>query len=106
MASRLGHKADEESEFPPQLPRLSGPKGRLAAGGETEPVDLLLNDTFAGGRNPINGYLGDPPLAMAVLDRLVDGGIVLKLTSQSYRAHRAKQLRPPTESANKTSSQK
>ncbi len=36
-------------------------------------------------------YLGDPPLAMAVLDRIVDGAIVLKLTGKSYRAHRAKQ---------------
>lgn len=37
-------------------------------------------------------YLDDPPLAMAVLDRIVDGAIVLKLTGRSYRAHRAKQL--------------
>ena len=44
-------------------------------------------------------YLGDPPLAMAVLDRIVDGAIVLKLTGKSYRAHRAKQLPAPAESA-------
>ena len=37
-------------------------------------------------------YLSDPPLVMAVLDRIVDGAIVLKLTGKSYRAHRAKQL--------------
>lgn len=37
-------------------------------------------------------YLGDPPLAMAALDRIVDGAIVLKLTGKSYRAHRAKQV--------------
>ena len=37
-------------------------------------------------------YLNDPPLAMAVLDRIVDRAIVLKLTGKSYRAHRAKQL--------------
>jgi len=42
-------------------------------------------------------YLGDPPLAMAVLDRIVDGAIVLKLTGKSYRAHRAKQLPVPDE---------
>ena len=36
-------------------------------------------------------YLGDPPLAMAFLDRLVDGAIILKLKGKSYRAHRAKQ---------------
>ncbi len=35
-------------------------------------------------------YLGDPPLAMAFLDRLVDGAIILKLTGRSYRAHRAR----------------
>jgi DNA replication protein DnaC len=36
-------------------------------------------------------YLGDAPLAMAILDRLVDGAIVLKIEGRSYRAHRAKQ---------------
>jgi DNA replication protein DnaC len=35
-------------------------------------------------------YLGDPPLAMAFLDRVVDGAIVLKIRGKSYRAHRAK----------------
>ena len=30
-------------------------------------------------------YLGDPPLAMAFLDRLVDGAIVMKLEGDSYR---------------------
>jgi DNA replication protein DnaC len=35
-------------------------------------------------------YLGDPPLAMAFLDRLVDGAVILKLTGRSYRAHRAR----------------
>jgi len=33
-------------------------------------------------------YLGDPPLAMALLDRVVDGAIVLKLRGKSYRAER------------------
>jgi DNA replication protein DnaC len=47
-------------------------------------------------------YLGDPPLAMAFLDRIVDGAIVLKLEGKSYRAHRAQRVdaRP----ADKTSS--
>ena len=40
-------------------------------------------------------YLGDVPLAMAFLDRLVDGAIILKIKGKSYRAHRAKQ---PTKS--------
>jgi len=34
-------------------------------------------------------YLGDPPLAMALLDRIVDGAIIVKITGKSYRAHRA-----------------
>jgi DNA replication protein DnaC len=38
-------------------------------------------------------YLGDPPLAMAFLDRVVDGAVLLKIRGKSYRAHRAK--KPP-----------
>jgi DNA replication protein DnaC len=38
-------------------------------------------------------YLGDPPLAMAFLDRIVDGAILHKIRGKSYRAHRAK--KPP-----------
>jgi len=34
-------------------------------------------------------YLGDPPLATAFLNRLVDGAMILKLNGRSYRAHRA-----------------
>jgi DNA replication protein DnaC len=37
-------------------------------------------------------YLGDAPLALAFLDRLVDGALVLKLRGRSYRAARAKNL--------------
>ncbi len=37
-------------------------------------------------------YLADPPLAMAILDRIVDGAIILKLTGKSYRAGRVKKL--------------
>ena len=33
-------------------------------------------------------YLGDAPLAMALTDRLVFVAIILKITGQSYRAHR------------------
>jgi len=41
-------------------------------------------------------YLGDPPLAMAFLDRMVDGAIILKTKGQSYRAHRAEQASAST----------
>jgi DNA replication protein DnaC len=33
-------------------------------------------------------YLGDGPLAMALLDRLVEGATIVKLQGQSYRVHR------------------
>jgi DNA replication protein DnaC len=35
-------------------------------------------------------YLGDPPLATAFLDRLVDGAVIMTLTGRSYRAARAR----------------
>lgn len=38
-------------------------------------------------------YLGDPPLAMAMLDRLVDGAIVIKIKGPSYRASRSRKLK-------------
>lgn len=34
-------------------------------------------------------YLGDTPLALALLDRIVDGAIILKINGKSYRAYRA-----------------
>ncbi|MGH7879864.1 MAG: IS21-like element helper ATPase IstB [Candidatus Binataceae bacterium] len=36
-------------------------------------------------------YLGDEHLAMALLDRVVDGATILKLTGKSYRIHRGDQ---------------
>jgi DNA replication protein DnaC len=33
-------------------------------------------------------YLGDAPLAMAMLDRVVDGATIVKLKGKSYRVHR------------------
>ena len=35
-------------------------------------------------------YLPDGPLAMAFLDRLVEGEIILKVKGKSYRAEQAK----------------
>jgi DNA replication protein DnaC len=40
-------------------------------------------------------YLGDPPLAMAMLDRVVDGAIIQRFDGKSYRAHRAAQKGKP-----------
>ena len=39
-------------------------------------------------------YLGDPPLAMALLDRVVDGAIIHKFKGKSYRPERGR--RKPT----------
>ena len=39
-------------------------------------------------------YLGDPPLAMAFLDRIVDGAIIVKINGKSYRAHRSRPTPP------------
>lgn len=36
-------------------------------------------------------YLGDPPLAMALLDRMVDDAIIQRFEGKSYRAYRAEQ---------------
>jgi DNA replication protein DnaC len=33
-------------------------------------------------------YLGDAPLAMAFLDRIVDGALIVKMKGKSYRVHR------------------
>ncbi len=41
-------------------------------------------------------YLPDGPIAMAFLDRLVEGAIILKIKGKSYRAHRPKNGVKPT----------
>ena len=43
-------------------------------------------------------YLGDPPLAMAFLDRVVDGALLMKipLQAKSHRASRAQRIDSPT----------
>jgi DNA replication protein DnaC len=51
---------------------------------------LVTNIDFAAWSD----YLGDPPLAMAFLDRVVDGAIILKIKGKSYRAHRAGTVKP------------
>jgi DNA replication protein DnaC len=44
-------------------------------------------------------YLGDAPLAMAILDRLVDGAIRLKIEGRSYRASRVQRPDAPVVAA-------
>jgi hypothetical protein len=42
-------------------------------------------------------YLGDPPLAMAFLDRVVDGALLMKIPpeAKSHRASRARRIEVP-----------
>ncbi len=40
-------------------------------------------------------YMADGPLAMAFLDRLVDGAIIIKIKGDSYRAHRKRNGEKP-----------
>jgi len=40
-------------------------------------------------------YLGDAPLAMAMLDRVVDGATIVKLKGKSYRLHRSSNADKP-----------
>ncbi len=47
---------------------------------------LVTNIDFDGWAD----YLGDGPLAMALLDRLVEGAIIVKIKGRSYRARKAK----------------
>lgn len=42
------------------------------------------------------GYLSDGPLAMAFLDRLVEGAIILKVKGKSYRAEKLKTPESPS----------
>ncbi len=46
---------------------------------------LVTNIDFEGWAD----YLGDAPLAMALLDRVVDGATIVKLKGKSYRVHRS-----------------
>ncbi len=46
---------------------------------------LVTNVDFEGWAE----YLGDAPLAMALLDRVVDGATIVKLKGKSYRLHRS-----------------
>jgi DNA replication protein DnaC len=58
----------------------------IDARGQQRSTALVTNIDF----DAWGEYLGDPPLAMAFLDRVVDGAIILKIKGKSYRAHRAR----------------
>jgi len=61
----------------------------IDARGERRSTALVTNIDF----EAWGDYLGDAPLAMALLDRIVDGAIIMKIAGKSYRAHRAQQAK-------------
>jgi DNA replication protein DnaC len=67
----------------------------IDARGRQRSTTLVTNIDF----ESWSDYLGDPPLATAFLDRLVDGAIILKIKGKSYRAHRANPTRVAPSSA-------
>jgi DNA replication protein DnaC len=56
----------------------------IDARGQQHSTALITNIDFGDWAD----YLGDAPLAMALLDRIVDGATIVKLKGQSYRVHR------------------
>jgi len=79
------------------LPHLSPQAANLLfkiidARGRQRSTALVTNIDF----ESWSEYLGDPPLATAFLDRVVDGAIILKIKGKSYRAHRASPARATT----------
>jgi len=57
---------------------------------------LLTNIDFDGWAD----YMGDGPLAMAFLDRLVEGAIIIKIKGKSYRASKVKTDKPSSKEQN------
>jgi len=58
----------------------------IAARNQKRSTALVTNVDF----DKWGDYLSDGPLAMAFLDRLVEGAIILKIKGRSYRAEKAK----------------
>ncbi len=78
-----------------RIERTEGPQAAsllykvVDARSEQRSTALVTNIDFEGWGE----YLGDAPLAMALLDRIVDGAIILKIAGKSYRAHRVRQAK-------------
>ena len=60
----------------------------VAARNQKRSTALVTNGDFENW----GGYLSDGPLAMAFLNRLVEGAIILKVKGKSYRAEKAQAL--------------
>ncbi|PYV22734.1 MAG: hypothetical protein DMG24_15860 [Acidobacteria bacterium] len=64
----------------------------IAARNQKRSTALVTNVDF----DKWGDYLPDGPIAMAFLDRLVEGAMILKIKGKSYRAHRLKNGVKPT----------
>jgi DNA replication protein DnaC len=83
IIDELGFDKLERTEYPDSpslLYKVIDARSRKAS------TALVTNIEFDGWAD----YFGDPPLAMALLDRVVDGAIIHRFRGKSYRAHRAK----------------
>jgi DNA replication protein DnaC len=81
-----------------RIERSEGPQAAhllykiIAARNQKRSTALVTNVDF----DKWADYLFDGPLAMALLDRLVQGAIILKIKGKSYRAHGPKNGQRPT----------
>lgn len=81
IIDELGFDKLERIEYP-EAPSLLY---KVIDGRTSRATALVTNIDF----NDWGEYFNDPPLAMALLDRVVDGAIIHKFHGKSYRAHRA-----------------
>jgi hypothetical protein len=83
VIDEFGFDRVERSECPQAAPLLYK---IIAARNQKRSTALVTNVDF----DKWGDYLPDGPIAMAFLDRLVEGAIILKIKGKSYRAHRPK----------------
>jgi len=76
---------------PPSRARnqLHSTRSSIDARSQRASTALVTNIDFEGWAD----YLGDAPLAMALLDWVVDGATIVKLKGKSYRVHRSEDQR-------------
>jgi DNA replication protein DnaC len=83
IIDEFGFDKLERREYPEAPSLLFKVVDRRNGRGSTAMITNIKLDAWA-------EYLGDPPLALALRDRIVDGAIILEFSGKSYRANRAK----------------
>lgn len=74
-----------------ETPQAASLLFKIVDGRKRRSTTIVTNIDF----NAWEPYLGDPPLAMGMLDRVVDGAIIIKINGKSYRAYRATTKKTP-----------